>query len=123
MNNRLPVSVGLGGDGDEIAAIQDVERLFGVRLNDADAPRWFTAGDVFASLKEALSEKGAEEPDIWKRFADCLAGHTGVDAALIKPESPLLSESRVWVRLADAPAYVWLAAVVIIVVVAALASL
>ena len=44
MIENSPKSVGLGGDGDEIAAIDDVERAFGVKLDYADVSRWLTAG-------------------------------------------------------------------------------
>lgn len=121
MNDGSPVSVGLGGDGDEIVAIQDVERLFNVRLDYADAPRWITAGDVFASLEKALSKKDAPEPDAWTRFAESLASHTGIDAALVQPDSPLLTESRVWARVADASAYIWITAALILAAGSALA--
>ena len=116
MNDGSPISVGLGGDGDEVVAIQDVERHFNVRLNYADASRWITAGDVFASLEEALSRKDAPQPDAWTRFAECLASHTGIDAARIQPSSPLLTQSRVWARVADASAYVSIAAALTLVV-------
>ena len=121
MNDGSPVSVGLGGDGDEVVAIQDVERLFNVRLDYSDAPRWITAGDVFASLEKVLSQNDAPEPDVWRRFAECLASHTGIDATLVQPGSPLLTESRIWARVADASAYIWIAAAVILVSGAALA--
>lgn len=54
MNAPLLQSVDLSGDGDEISAIDDVERAFGVVLDKADASHWHTAGDVFASLRKAL---------------------------------------------------------------------
>jgi hypothetical protein len=61
METEAPKSVGLGGDGDEIAAITDVERALGVKLDYADAPHWRTAGDVFASICKALpAEKQTE---------------------------------------------------------------
>jgi hypothetical protein len=94
MNDGSPISVGLGAEGDEVAAIQDVERLFGVRLDYNDASSWITAGDVFASLEKALPAKVAATPDAWTRLTECLARHTGIDAARIQPSSPLLTESR-----------------------------
>lgn len=33
-------SLGLGGDGDEVNAIGDVEREFGVNLDKSDASSW-----------------------------------------------------------------------------------
>ena len=46
-------SVGLGGDGDEIAAIDEVECAFDVKLDHTDARSWFTVGDVFRSVQKA----------------------------------------------------------------------
>lgn len=106
-------SVELGGDGDEIAAIDDVERAFGVKLDDADAPSWFTAGDVFRSLQNALPAKERDSRDLWNRFAVALCGQTGVNPEEIDPNSPLLSQSRFWVHVANASAVVWVGAAAI----------
>ena len=95
MGRPAPISVGLGGDGDEIAAIEEVERTFGLKLDYTDAPNWVTAGDVFSSLRKALPPGEAGKPDLWPRFAKAITIETGVDAASITPESPLLSNTRV----------------------------
>jgi hypothetical protein len=79
MVQQRPQSVGLGGDGDEIAAIEDVERAFGVTLDTADAAGWVTAGDVYASLYRVLPPERLAEGDLWPRFASALAGGAGVD--------------------------------------------
>ena len=96
MDENKPVSVGLGGDGDEIAAIDEVEATFGVTLDYADAPTWQTAGDVFRSLRNALPTDVANAPDNWDRFAAALTHETGVDPATITPDSPLLDEAVSW---------------------------
>ena len=88
-----PKTVGLGGDGDEISAISRVERAFGVKLDYADAPRWRTAGDLFASLCNALPVEQQGRSDLWERFARALSVETGVDPETIKAESPLLADS------------------------------
>ena len=85
-----PRCVGLAGDGDEIAAIENVEDVFGVTLDDQDAPLWLTAGDVFASLLKALPPDAAADPTTWRRFAEALAAETGIDPCLITNNSPLL---------------------------------
>ena len=90
MEAEPPFSVGLAGDGDEIAAIEHVEEVFGVTLDVRDAPQWLTAGDVFASLLKALPPDSAGDPVTWKRFAEALACETGIDANLITSSSPLL---------------------------------
>ena len=114
-------SVGLGGDGDEIWAIEDVEAAFGVRLDGADASRWVTAGDVFRSLLEQLLPAEATNPDNWSRFVTALASQTGIDPALLTPESPLLGGTRVWAVLSWIPGAILLG-IVAFLVVAALAS-
>jgi hypothetical protein len=102
-------SVGLGGDGDEIAAINDVERTFGVKLDYADAPRWFAAGDVFKSLRKSLPIEERDSSDLWERFAVALCGETGVNPNDIDQDSPLLSQFRLWVDVANASAVVLIA--------------
>ena len=115
-------SVGLSGDGDEIAAIADVERTFGVKLDYADAQGWLTAGDVFTSLQRVLPAEELSKPDLWDRFAFALCEQTGVNPDDIDRHSPLLSASRFWARLADVSAAVWIVAFMgILVMLAAIA--
>jgi hypothetical protein len=78
-----PRCVGLAGDGDELAAIENVEDVFGVTLDDQDAPLWLTAGDVFASLLKALPPDPAADWTTWTRFAEALAMETGISPCLI----------------------------------------
>lgn len=104
MTATAPASVGLGGDGDEIAAIEAVERAFAVRLDDADAPGWYTAGDVYASLLRKLGSDAAAAPGNWDRFAATLARETAIDPALIEPDSPLLCENTSWSLIASVTA-------------------
>ena len=78
------------GDGDEVDAIRSVEAEFGVTLNYADAPNWFTAGDVFSSLTTALGNESGDRDETWVRFARVLSEETGVDPARIAPETTLL---------------------------------
>jgi hypothetical protein len=112
MEESSAKSVGLGGDGDEIFAVADVERAFGTRLDYADSPHWLTAGDLFASVERTLSEEQQGAPDLWERFAVALCSQTGVNPKDIEPNSPLLSPSRFWARLADVSALVWILVVV-----------
>ena len=90
MESIAPTSVGLVGDGDEVAAIREVERAFGVKLDFDDAPKWLTAGDVFASLLPTLPPDEAEKPKTWDRFAEAIASETGVDPKKIVPGSTLI---------------------------------
>ncbi|MEO5773031.1 MAG: hypothetical protein ABIQ32_02795 [Sphingomicrobium sp.] len=111
MSATPPMSVGLGGDGDEIDAIDDLERAFAVKLDKADAVQWHTAGDVFESLCKALPADTRDE-GLWSRFTEVLTDQTGVDPKCIEKDSPLLSQSRLWVHVANASAAVWMAAAV-----------
>lgn len=123
MTAKVSRRVGLGGDGDEIVAIADVERAFGVKLDYADAPHWHTAGDVFLSLCKALPVSTCEDSDLWPRFAEALAAETGVDPDSIEMNSPLLSDSRIWVAIADISALVWIGSVLAVLALMVWASL
>ncbi|HZF96278.1 MAG TPA: hypothetical protein VEZ20_15555 [Allosphingosinicella sp.] len=90
MEAEPPCSVGLAGDGDEIAAVDHVEAAFGVQIDVGDAPRWRTAGDVFESLLKALPPATASDPATWERFTEALAFETGIEPRLIARNSPLL---------------------------------
>ncbi|MEY8099712.1 hypothetical protein AB9F29_20275 [Falsihalocynthiibacter sp. S25ZX9] len=90
MNGNSPISVGLAGDGDEVDAIENVERVFAIKLNYNDASSWETAGDVFMSLQKVLPASELSSQTLWERFAEALALETGVDAKKIDRNSPLL---------------------------------
>jgi hypothetical protein len=102
-------NVGLAGDGDEVAAICDVEREFGVKLDYSDASNWRTAGDVFLSLKSALAANNRHSEAVWERFATSLTGQSGVKPGLIAPDSPLLlPPSNFWRRVTDMSVVIWI---------------
>ncbi len=88
-------SLGLGGDGDEVDAIQGVEAAFGVRLDYADAATWLTVGDVYASLLRVLKCEFGEQDAVWKRFCEAISSETGVDPLRVTPETKLLGPSIV----------------------------
>ncbi|MBC2670545.1 hypothetical protein ACFOON_10680 [Novosphingobium piscinae] len=113
MSGIPPKSVGLGGDGDEICAIESVERAFGVKLDKADASKWHTAGDVFASLRQALPNE-VRDHDLWPRFTEVLTEQTGVAPEAIEMASPLLSQSRLWVHVTNASAAAWISAAMVV---------
>tara|TARA_B100000678_G_C17986031_1_gene412979 strand:+ start:221 stop:583 length:363 start_codon:yes stop_codon:yes gene_type:complete len=92
--NHPPHSLGLGRDGDEIAAIKEVERCFGVRLDYSNAQSWTTAGDVFAALQRALPTERASAHDTWARYVEAISSETGVDPSRVKPETLLLGQHR-----------------------------
>jgi hypothetical protein len=66
-----------------------------------------TAGDLFISLQKSLPIDERESPELWQRFTAALARQTGVNPDELEPISPLLSDSRIWARLADASAMIW----------------
>ena len=92
--NHPPRSLGLGGDGDEIAAIKEVERCFGVRLDYSDSQSWETAGDVFAALQRTLPAERLSAHDTWTHFAEAISSETGVDPAQVTHETLLLGQHR-----------------------------
>ena len=112
MDEKTAKSVGLGGDGDEIFAVADVERAFSIKLDYGDAPHWLTAGDLFASVQRLLPEQQRGDPEVWERFVVALCRQTGVNPKAIEPNSPLLSQSHFWARLADASALLWIVTMV-----------
>jgi hypothetical protein len=93
-DNLPPQSLGLGGDGDEIAAIAEVERRFGVRLDYSEARHWKTAGDVFSALQQVLSVRQAQAAETWPLFAEAISGETGVDPAKVTADTLLLGKAR-----------------------------
>jgi hypothetical protein len=99
----------LVGDGDEGAALEEVEREFGVTLPDEDAPGWHTAGDLFASLIETLPSELAADPATWQRFVQALCRETGADSRLISRTSPLfLPDPGFWAGLKEGcVVYLW----------------
>ena len=107
MEARPAQNVGLGGDGDEVSAIREVEDAFGVRLDYTDAHNWYCAGDVYAALRKALPAEEADKPDIWDRFAEALCRETGISPSSICPESELLAESGIWVHVVNGSALFW----------------
>ena len=81
----------LFGDGDEIAAIEAVEREFGVAIDTSDAARWLTVGDVQAALLRSLPSYVARQPSTWRRFCHALAEESDDDPARIAPSTRLLA--------------------------------
>nr|WP_310524679.1 hypothetical protein [Polymorphobacter sp.] len=97
--NHPPVSLGLGGDGDEIAAITEVERRFGVRLDYVDARHWVTVGDVFTALKQALPSEQANDSGTWLLFAKAIPNETGVDPEQVTSDTLLLGKALFDMRI------------------------
>ena len=98
--NQPPHSLGLAGDGDEIAAIAEVERQFGVKLDYSGSAQWATAGDVYAAIQKALPLDHGASRSVWPMFAKAISQETGVDGNAVTPETRLLSEGRFDLRVA-----------------------
>ncbi|WP_157190139.1 hypothetical protein [Novosphingobium sp. Rr 2-17] len=94
VTNRPPYSVGLGGDGDEIDAIAEVERRFGVQLDYSEAVRWRTVGDVFCALQRALPQEQSSSSETWLKFCEAISQETGVDVTEVSNATLLLGEGR-----------------------------
>ena len=92
--NHPAHSLGLGGDGDEVAAIRKVEKCFGVRLDYSDSQSWTTAGDVFVALQRALPAERAAARDTWARYAGAISSETGVDPSRVTHATLLLGQHR-----------------------------
>lgn len=97
--NHPPMSLGLGGDGDEINAIEDVERQFGVNLDLKDANQWTTVGHVFHALQQALPDHEAGSKETWGNFCQAITRQTGVDPTQVTADTLLLGGRRLDWRL------------------------
>jgi len=97
--NLPPNSLGLWGDGDEIAAIHDVERCFEVQLDYSEADNWVTAGNIFAALQRALPTEQAQASGTWTKFTESISAESGIDPTTVKPETLLLGTRRFGWRL------------------------
>jgi hypothetical protein len=84
-------TIGLGGDGDEVDAIQALERHFAVILDYREASNWRTAGDVFASLLRALPANQRHREGLWPEFAALICDETGADASRVGRDTLLLA--------------------------------
>lgn len=102
-------NIGLGGDGDEIAALQEVEEEFGVELDYTDARNWSTVGDIYAALLRQLPTAEANEPDVWPRFTKAICRVTGTSPSDVSLESGLIAEDGLWVSVANVSAFLWFA--------------
>ena len=96
-------SLRLGGDGDEIVAIQNIEMEFGVCLDQTDAPDWVTVGDVYLSLLKVMPSDGTDDSSVWKRFCEAICRESGADSTLVGERTqllspPLIEELKGWLR-------------------------
>ncbi|MXO52385.1 hypothetical protein GRI42_13825 [Erythrobacter gaetbuli] len=110
MNNERG-NVGLGGDGDEITALYDVEEAFGVELDYSSADEWTTVGDVWKALLKQLPDGAAERPETWSHFKEALCRETGMDPKRIDLKSGLIVEDGHWVPVGHWTELLWILAI------------
>ena len=91
-------TLGLGGDGDEVDAIEGVEREFGVTLDKSDAANWLTVGDVYLSLQHALPSEVANLRSTWARYYEVLGRSVGVYSKLIDIKTRIKCLVLLWSR-------------------------
>lgn len=109
-------NVGLGGDGDEISAIEEVENEFGVRLDYSGAAQWCTVGDVYAALLAQLSPEEAKRADVWDRFSRAICRETGISPSRIGLESSLIAEDGLWVSVVSGRRVLFIFAIVAVII-------
>lgn len=78
----MRASIGLGGDGDEVDAIERVEARFGITFDHKDCARFVTVGDVWRALREALGAGEAEAAPFWPDFVRLLGEETMAEGDL-----------------------------------------
>ena len=83
-------TVGLGGDGDEVDAIEEAFARFGLQVPVEDAPGWVTVGDAWSSVLR-LAPKVGEQPAAWERFTAALCYSTGADPQEVGKDTRLLA--------------------------------
>jgi hypothetical protein len=88
-------SLGLGGDGDESDAIENVEREFGVCLDPTDAPNWSTVGDVYLSLLKVMPSHAKDDPSVWKRFCAAICRGSGADGTFVGERTQILAPTLI----------------------------
>ncbi|MGC5798308.1 hypothetical protein J4O76_14705 [Sphingomonas sp. NFX23] len=91
---RMLDQLGLGGDGDEIEAIEDVERDFHVKIDTTTAIEWRTVGDVYNALLLVLPDYVKAQPTTWRRFCRALCQVTGDDPEAVGRDTILIG--RPW---------------------------
>lgn len=69
-------TIGLGGDGDEVDAIERVERHFGIVFDYDDCEGFVTVGDVWRALVKELRVDEAEVFPRWPELVEALGEET-----------------------------------------------
>jgi len=66
-----------------------VEEEFGVRINDADASRMGTVGDLFENVLALLAKEGRllDREIAWTRYVSVVVEQVGVESTEVVPEA------------------------------------
>ena len=90
-------SLGLGGDGDEVDAIENAFAVFNVEVPVEDACHWVRVGDVYSSLARELERSGDFGSPCWDKFCVAISEETGCAPELVEFETKLLAEPLIHV--------------------------
>ena len=97
-------TLGLGGDGDEVCAIEDAFAALGLDVPIKDAVDWVTVGDVWNSV-ERIAPKIAGSEVAWDKFRQAICGEACVEWSPVTKETALLGSSlldfrdSVWTKI------------------------
>ena len=91
LSGAMLESIGLGGDGDEVDAVERVEAVFGIAFDHEDCQRFVTVGNVWDALRKELRVTEEEAAPLWPRFTEELSWETGVDPTQVRPATSLLA--------------------------------
>lgn len=103
MSQKLP-HAGLWGDGDEVEAIELIERRLCVQLRREEAPSIWTVGDLWDCLLKS-NENLKDDRRSWIKFVVALTAYPGLDPRQIGRETLLIAPrkpnflTKLWGRL------------------------
>jgi hypothetical protein len=80
---------GFWGDGDEIEAIELVEKRLEAKLRPEDAAKIWTVGELWYALLESNSSLEGNRRS-WRRFVVALTAHTGINPREISEQTLLI---------------------------------
>lgn len=97
----MPNSLGLDGDLDDVALIEDIEASFGVTFPGEETATWFTVGDIFESLRwrfpdTAVAGEKCATSMAFYRLRRAIPERQ--DASRLRPDTPLESLTQLSAR-------------------------
>ncbi len=79
--STAPNTLGLGGDGDEVEMLEDVERRFSIGLVQKEVEMLVTMGDL-EGLVSLKSNEDLPSEDIWERLCEIARHHSAHDGPI-----------------------------------------